>query len=257
MEEQKKEEEILSLVDEGREKGYFKDETKNFIENIFDFDDTTASEIMTHRTDMTAVEDCDQLKDIVKVAIESGHSRIPVYHQDIDNIVGILYVKDLLKFVCNDVPEDFKITDITRDVPCVPRSKNLSQLFAEMTKEKIQLAIVVDEYGGTEGIITLEDLIEDIMGNIQDEYDNEGEESKQIADNKFTVEGTMSLDDVGELIGYDFPEYDCDTIAGLILEKTGEIPSEGQHPVVYEGEYKLTALNVEDRRITSILIEKE
>ena len=109
------------------------------------------------------------------IAIESGHSRIPVYHEDIDNIVGILYVKDLLKYVCEEVPENFKITDLTRTVPCVPRSKNLSRLFAEMTKKKIQLAIVVDEYGGTEGIISIEDLVEDIMGNIQDEYDDEDE----------------------------------------------------------------------------------
>ena len=255
-EEHKTEEEILSLVDEGREKGYFKDETKNFIENIFDFDDTTVSEIMTHRTEMTAVEDTDSLESVVATAIESGHSRIPVFHQDVDNIVGILYVKDLLKFVCSSVPEDFKITDITRDVPFVPRSKNLSQLFAEMTKKKIQLAIVVDEYGGTEGLITLEDLIEDIMGNIQDEYDNENEEGQKLSDNKFTVDGAMLLDDVSQLIDYNFPETDCDTIAGFILEKTGEVPTEGQHPVVYEDNIKLTVLKVEDRRIAQIMIEK-
>ena len=255
-EEHKTEEEILSLVDEGREKGYFKDETKSFIENIFDFDDTTVSEIMTHRTEMTAVEDNEPLERVVATAIESGHSRIPVFHQDIDNIVGILYVKDLLKFVCSIVPDDFKITDITRDVPFVPRSKNLSQLFAEMTKKKIQLAIVVDEYGGTEGIITLEDLIEDIMGNIQDEYDNEDEEIKKLSDNKFTVDGAMLLDDVSQLIDYRFPETDCDTIAGFILEKTVEVPTEGQHPVVYEDNLKLTVLKVEDRRIAQIMIEK-
>ena len=225
LEEQKTEEEILSLVEEGREKGYFKDETENFIKNVFDFDDTTASEIMTHRTEITAVEDTLSLKEIVDIAIESGHSRIPVYHEDIDNIVGILYVKDLLKYVCEEVPEDFKITDLTRTVPCVPRSKNLSRLFAEMTKKKIQLAIVVDEYGGTEGIISIEDLVEDIMGNI-------------------------------ELIDYEFPETDCDTIAGFILEHTGKIPTEGEHPVVYEGDLKLTVLQVEERRIAKILIEK-
>ena len=117
LEEQKTEEEILSLVEEGREKGYFKDETENFIKNVFDFDDTTASEIMTHRTEITAVEDTLSLKEIVDIAIESGHSRIPVYHEDIDNIVGILYVKDLLKYVCEEVPSDFKITDLTRTVP--------------------------------------------------------------------------------------------------------------------------------------------
>ncbi len=256
-EEQKKEEEILNLVEEGHEKGYFKDETKSFIENLFDFDDTQASEIMTHRTELTAVEDTDPLSEIVATAIESGYSRIPVYHEDIDNIVGILYVKDLLKYVCSDVPTSFKITDITRGVMCVPRSKNLSQLFAEMTTKKVQLAVVVDEYGGTEGIITLEDLIEDIMGNIQDEYDNEDVEGKKLSDNKFTVEGTMTLDDVSELIGYEFSETDCDTIAGFILEKTGEIPLEGQHPVVRENNLKLTVMEVEDRRIAKILIEKD
>lgn len=256
LEEQKTEEEILNLVEEGREKGYFKDETENFIKNVFDFDDTTASEIMTHRTDITAVEDTLSLKEIVAIAIESGHSRIPVYHDDIDNIVGILYVKDLLKFVGEDIPEDFEITSITRTVPCVPRSKNLSRLFAEMTKKKIQLAIVVDEYGGTEGIITLEDLVEDIMGNIQDEYDNEDEESHKLSENKFTVDGAMTLDDVSELINYEFPETDCDTIAGFILEKTGKVPTDGEHPVVFENNLKLTVLKVEERRITEILIEK-
>ena len=256
LEEQKTEEEILSLVEEGREKGYFKDETENFIKNVFDFDDTTASEIMTHRTEITAVEDTLSLKEIVDIAIESGHSRIPVYHEDIDNIVGILYVKDLLKYVCEEVPSDFKITDLTRTVPCVPRSKNLSRLFAEMTKKKIQLAIVVDEYGGTEGIISIEDLVEDIMGNIQDEYDNEDEESHKLSENKFTVDGAMTLDDVSELIDYEFPETDCDTIAGFILEHTGKIPTEGEHPVVYEGDLKLTVLQVEERRLAKILIEK-
>lgn len=254
-EEREKEKEILELVEEGREKGFFANETKKFIVNLFDFDDTSVSEIMTHRTELTAVEDNQPLSQIVATAIESGFSRIPVYHQDIDDIVGILYVKDLLKYVCSDVPEHFKITDITRDVLCVPRSKNLSQLFAEMTKKRIQLAVVVDEYGGTEGIITLEDLIEDIMGNIQDEYDNEDEESTKLAENKFTVDGGMTLDDVSGLIGYDFPETDCDTIAGYILEKTGSVPAEGEHPVVEDEEIKLTVLRVEDRRIARILIE--
>ena len=118
-----------------------------------------------------------------------------------------------------------------------------------MTKKKIQLAIVVDEYGGTEGIISIEDLVEDIMGNIQDEYDNEDEESHKLSENKFTVDGAMTLD-------YEFPETDCDTIAGFILEHTGKIPTEGEHPVVYEGDLKLTVLQVEERRIAKILIEK-
>ncbi|MBQ9673457.1 MAG: HlyC/CorC family transporter [Ruminococcus sp.] len=255
-EENKAEEQILNLVEEGREKGYLKSQTENIIVNLFDFDDTTASEIMTHRKEMTAVEDTEELSRIVSTAIESGFSRIPVYHEYIDNIVGVLYVKDLLKYVCSSVPDNFRITDITREVMFVPRSKNISQLFTEMTKQRIQLAIVVDEYGGTEGIITMEDIIEDIMGNIQDEYDNEDEEVTKLSENKFTVDGSTPLDDINQLTGFDFDSTDCETIAGYILERTDYVPSTGEHPVVIENGIKLTVLQVEDRRIAKVLIEK-
>ncbi len=247
---------ILNLVEEGREKGYLKSQTENIIVNLFDFDDTVACEIMTHRKDMTAVEDTQELSEIVSIAIESGFSRIPIYHEDIDDIVGVLYVKDLLKYVCSDVPDNFRITDIARSVLFVPRGKNISQLFTEMTKRHIQLAIVVDEYGGTEGLITMEDIIEDIMGNIQDEYDNEDEEITKLSDNKFTVDGSAMLDDVNQLTGCSFDSPDCETIAGYILERTGYVPGNGEHPEVIDNGVKLTVLEVEDRRISKVMIEK-
>ena len=253
---QEREEEILSLVEEGQEKGLIEDDTKSIIENVFDFDDTVAYEIMTHRRDMIAIEDSDSLEEAVNVAVESGYSRLPVYHDDVDSIIGVLYVKDLLKYVCCEVPKNFKISDIVRKVLFVPRTKDCRSLFEQMYKEKTQIAIVVDEYGGTEGLITLEDLIEDILGNIQDEYDNEEEEIKQISDKKYHVDGSTSIEDVEELIGKDIYDDDSDTIAGFMLTVLGRVPHEDEHPSVEHCGFKFTALKVEDRRIEEILIEK-
>lgn len=250
------EEEILSLVEEGNEKGLIEDDTQSVIENIFDFDDTSVSEIMTHRMDMIALEDTDTLEEVKRVAIESGHSRIPVYQDDADNIVGILYVKDLLQFVGVPFPEHFKLRSILRPVMFVPRTKDLRSLFEEMTKNKTQIAVVVDEYGGTEGIVTLEDLIEDILGNIQDEYDHEEEEIRKIDENRFTVDGSTALEDVEELVGVTLPASDCETVAGLILESLGRIPQDHETPSVEVGGLRLTAKKTEDRRITEVLIEK-
>ncbi|MBR2715787.1 MAG: HlyC/CorC family transporter [Ruminococcus sp.] len=253
---QEKEEEILSLVEEGQEKGLIEDDTKSIIENIFDFDDTVAGEIMTHRRDMIAIEDTDSLEEVVNVAVSSGYSRIPVYSGDVDSIIGVLYVKDLLKYVCTDVPKNFKIADIIRKVLFVPKTKDCRSLFSQMNKEKTQIAIVVDEYGGTEGLVTLEDLIEDILGNIQDEYDNEEEEIKQISEKKFTVDGSTSIEDIESLIGEDIYDDDSDTIAGFMLTMLGKVPDEDEHPEVSHKGFKFTVLRVEDRRIEEILIEK-
>lgn len=251
-----REEEILSLVEEGQEKGLIEDDTKSIIENVFDFDDTVAYEIMTHRRDMVAIEDTETLENAVNIAVESGYSRIPVYHDDIDSIIGVLYVKDLLKYVTNEVPKNFRISDIIRKVLFVPRTKDCRSLFSQMNKEKTQIAIIVDEYGGTEGLITLEDLIEDILGNIQDEYDHEEEEIKQISDKKFHVDGSTSIEDVEQLIGEDIYDDDSDTIAGFMLTMLGNVPDVDEHPEVTHKGFKFTVLKVEDRRIEDILIEK-
>lgn len=250
------EEEILSLVEEGREKGLIEDDTQDIIENVFDFDDTVAYEIMTHRRDMVTLEDTDTLEQVVKVAISSGHSRIPVYKDDIDNIVGILYVKDLLRFVGREAPKDFYLPDITRNPMFVPRTKDLHSLYVQMTKEKTQIAIVVDEYGGTEGIVTLEDLIEDILGSIQDEYDDEDEEITKISEDKFTVDGSTPVDDVSELTGVEIDDSDCETIAGFILDKLGRIPKGGERPEITIPGLRLKVLETEERRITKVLLEK-
>ena len=250
------EEEILSLVEEGQEKGLIEDDTKDIIENVFDFDDTAAYEIMTHRRDMTSLEDTDDLQTVVDVAIRTGHSRIPVWRDDIDNIIGILYVKDLLKYVGAPAPANFKLSQNLRPALFVPRTKNCSSLFAFMKKNKTQIAVVVDEYGGTEGIVTLEDLIEDILGNIQDEYDNEEEEIRRLSDGKFTVDGSTSIEDVEELIGVELSDEDSETIAGFLLSNLGRIPAEGEQPSVEAHGLRFTAVQTDGRRITEVLIEK-
>ncbi len=250
------EEEILSLVEEGKEKGLIEDDTKNIIENVFDFDDTVAYEIMTHRRDMTSLEDTEPLDRVVATAIDSGHSRIPVWHDDIDNIVGILYVKDLLQYVGKPAPSDFKLRALLRPAMFVPRTKDCRSLFAFMQKHRTQIAVVVDEYGGTEGIITLEDLIEDILGNIRDEYDDEEDEIRRLDDGRYTVDGSTSLDDVEELTGVTLGDSDSETVAGFILDKLGRIPTSDEQPYVESDGLRFTALRTDDRRILEVLIEK-
>ncbi len=250
------EEEILMMVDAGEEKGVIGESAKDMISNIFDFSDLTASEIMTHRTEVTAVEDTSTIMDVVDLSIEQGYSRIPVFEEDLDNILGIIYVKDLLQYVGKADCNAIKLTELMRSAYFVPSTMRCSALMAEMTERRKQIAIVVDEYGGTEGIVTMEDLLESIVGNIQDEYDNEEEEIHKVSDNKFTVDGATSIDEISDLVGVDLPEGDYDTIAGFVVELLGRIPNPDEHPSVTVRNLTLTVEKVEDRRIAQILIEK-
>lgn len=251
------EEEILMMVDAGEEKGTIEESAKDMIVNIFDFDNTDIGEIMTHRTDIVAVEDTDTINDVVSVAISNGFSRIPVYHDDIDNIIGVVYVKDLLKYVCSDLPDEVSLTSIMRKVMFVPDSKHCDQLFTEFTSKRIQIAIVVDEYGGTQGLVTMEDLVESILGNIQDEYDHEDEDIKRINDNTFTVDGSTSIEEIEDLTGLKLDSDDYDTIAGLIIDKIGTIPKKSEHPFIEIGNVRFTVQNVTDRKILSVQVFKK
>lgn len=248
------EEEILMMVDVGGEKGVIEESERNMIANIFEFGDTTASEIMTHRTEIYGVELDETVPEICKLTIETGFSRLPVYEEDIDSIVGVLYVKDMLKYVGQSGSENIKARDVMRETYFIPESKRLDNLFDEMTARKQQLAVVVDEYGGTAGIVTMEDLIESILGSIQDEYDDEEDEISKVSENCFTVDGTASVDEVSEMIGYHIPEGDYETVAGFIVTTLGRIPLAGENPVVESGCCTFTVSEVEDRRVSKILI---
>lgn len=249
------EEEILMMVDVGEEKGVIENAQAEMINNIFEFDDINAGDLMTHRVDMTAVEADESVAEVIRVAIEDGYSRIPVYDDDPDNIIGVVYVKDLLPYIGKEIPVEKTIREVMREAYFIPETKKCGELFAEMSEKRVQMAIVVDEYGGTAGLLTLEDIVESIVGNIHDEYDTEEDEIAKINDNTFTVEGTTDLDEIDELIGAQIPEGDYETIAGFIISRLGYLPKDGDMDTVETDNLKFTVLSVEDKRIAKVRID--
>ena len=249
------EEEIRMMVDVGEEKGVIEDVQKEMINNIFEFDDLDAGDIMTHRTDMVAIDADDPLEDVVRLSVEEGRSRIPVYEEDPDNIIGVIYIKDLLPYVGHQLPKETTLRSIMREAYYIPETKKCGDLFTEMTETRTQIAIVVDEYGGTAGLVTIEDLLESIVGNIQDEYDDEEEEISKINENTFTIDGTTVIDEVDELVGTEIPEGDYDTLAGFLISRLGYLPKDGEMNEVDYENLHFTVLNVEDRRIGKVKVE--
>lgn len=247
------EEEILMMVDAGNEVGVIEESQRDMINNIFEFGDLTVGEVMTHRTGICAVQDGDKISDVVYLAINEGVSRIPVYSDTIDNITGIIYVKDLLCLVGSENTDDFRLSDFMREVIYVPETCKCDDLFARFTREKSQFAVAVDEYGGTAGIVTMEDLLESIVGNIQDEYDNEAEEFTAVSDGVYTIDGMAEPEETLEKLGLTLPDgKDYDTMGGFIVDLLGRIPEDGETPTVSYKNVDFTVLLTEDRRISRI-----
>lgn len=252
------EEEIKQLVEGDEQVGELEKNQRDMINNIFEWDDLNAGDIMTHRTDIDAVDINDSIEDAVKISINEGRSRIPVYKEDLDDICGIIYVKDLLKFVGTKITEDDKIADYIRKPLFVPETIPCGKLFAQMTESRTMMAIVVDEYGGTAGLVTTEDVMECIVGNIRDEYDDEEEQVTQIDEKTFTFDGVSDIDDVSEVLDVEFPEGDYDTLAGFVINLLGFLPTgDSDEPEIctYEN-LTFTVLEVVDRRIEKIKVEK-
>ncbi len=252
------EEEIRMMVDAGEEKGVIENAQAEMIDNIFEFDDLDAGDIMTHRTEMTAIEINKSLEEVADLCVENGYSRIPVFEGDQDNIVGVLYAKDLLKYVGQAMPKSLTIKKVMRKPLYVAETQPCQDVFKSMTESRTQFAVVVDEYGGTAGIVTLEDLIEAIVGNIRDEYDDEEEEEiRQIDETTFTVDGTTDIDEIDEIVGVDIPEGDYDTLAGFVISILGYLPGEDSElPIETQYEnLKFTILSMDERRIDKIKIE--
>jgi len=247
------EEEIRMLVDAGEEKGVIEESQKEMINNIFEFDDIVAADVMTHRTDIEAVEIGDDLSEIIEMATKAGYSRIPVYEEELDNIKGIIYVKDLLKYVGRTIPKSVKISNLMRPAFFFPESKRCGDLFNEMTEQHLQMVFICDEYGGVAGIVTIEDLLEAIVGNMQDEYDNEEEEITQVNETTFNLDGTIDIEEVEELLDITLPRGEFDTLGGFIMSEIGRIPQEDEKPIiVYEG-FSFTVEEVNERRIERIV----
>ncbi len=249
------EEEIRMMIDVGNESGTIEQSEKDMIHNIFDFDDRVVDEVMTHRTEITAVNIDSSLSEIIDIALREGYSRMPVYYNDIDTIMGVLYIKDLLKLVLGHNTDNFDVKEYMRKTLYIPESTKCNSLFQEFQKTKIQMAVIVDEYGGTSGIVTMEDLIESIVGNIQDEYDDEEEDVTLISDNIYKINGMFALDKIEKIFNVKFAEnedYDYDTISGYIVGSLGRIPTKGEHPVVTVGNIDFKVLNIEEHRITAV-----
>ncbi|MEG0571231.1 MAG: hemolysin family protein [Oscillospiraceae bacterium] len=246
------EEEIRLMVDAGNENGEIELCEKEMINNVFEFDDRTVDEVMTHRTEVVGVEKNDKISDVIYHAINEGFSRIPVYDNDIDNIIGIMYVKDLLALVGCKTSEDFVINDFIRPILYVPESARCRMLFKEFKEKKTHMAVVVDDYGGTAGIVTMEDLLESIVGDIQDEYDCEDEEIKAIDENNFSLDGSISTEKVNKLFNLDLDSDDGETLGGIIANTIDRIPQEGECPTIIIENVEFSVTLVEDRRIARV-----
>lgn len=249
------EDDIRSLVDAGAESGEIENSSVELINNVFEFGDLKVSDIMTHRVNIAAVDENASVEDIVYLALEEGFSRIPVFRESIDDIAGILIVKDLLCLVGKENPNEYKAKDFIRDAVFLPESCPCDEAFKQLTETKSGIAVAVDEYGGTAGIITTEDLIESVMGNIQDEYDDEEIKIKQIGNEKYRIDGDTDPDDVLELFGYSLPEdHEYDTIAGFVTDLLGYIPEDTEKtPHVDYEDVRFVVTEVNDNCISSMV----
>ena len=249
------EEEIKMMVDQGEENGTIEEDEKEYINNVFEFNDITASEIMTHRTDIFAVDintsPGELLEEIIKD--DCKHSRIPVYDETIDEIKGILYVKDIIK---NINKKTFKIKNIMKEAYFVSQSKLINEVFKEMQKNKIHMAIVVDEYGGTAGVVTMEDILEEIVGDIYDEYDPVEEKYEKIDENTYIVDGQMSILDFEKLIGVKNIETEYDTVSGYLMELMDRVPTEEENHVIETDKLVFKIEEFDDRRISKVKVCK-
>jgi putative hemolysin len=246
----------MSMLDRGHESGVIDAEGIQMIDSIFEFDDLLAYEIMTPRTDVFMFDADDDRSEYFEELMELTHSRIPVYDGDPDNIVGILHIKDYLYNGAKKGFDNIRIKKLLRPAYFVPETKNIDSLFRELQIKKQHLAILIDEYGGFSGIVSVEDIIEQIVGDIDDEFDEEDRIIEKIDDNTYIVDGNVYLDDLEEETGVELESETSETIGGFIIDLMGEIPREDTKypPISYE-DYDFTILAVKDRRIDKVRIE--
>lgn len=250
------EEEVMSSLEEAQESGQIKEESKKLINSVFEFDDKLAYEIMTPRTDVLYIDINDDKEDYLDELLTLKHSRIPVCDDDADNIIGILHIKDFLLQAFMNKTDDVDIKPLLRKPYFVPETKNIDSLFFEMQKEKQQIAILIDEYGGFSGIVTMEDIIEEIFGDIDDEYDEEEEVINKIDENTYISDGDVNIDDLNEELEINLESENSETIGGFIIDILGEIPEkEDEGKVIEQENLKFTILEINDRRIERVQID--
>jgi CBS domain containing-hemolysin-like protein len=244
-------EEIRMLVEQSHQEGEIEAEQEQMIHGVFEFPEILAREIMTPRPDIIALEASTSMNDVLTLLIEEGHSRIPVYEENLDNIVGVLLVKDLLPYIAGTKGEGFVLRELLREPYFVPDTKRVSELLAELRTRNVHMAIVLDEFGGTEGIVTLEDLLEEIVGEIYDEYDVAEPDFRTTPEGHVLIDGGASIDEVNERFGMELSSEDFDTIGGYIFGALGRVPQSGDQ-IHVDGSGDLRVEETEERRVTSV-----
>ncbi|NLL29515.1 MAG: HlyC/CorC family transporter [Clostridiales bacterium] len=251
VEEQISREEIRSLIEIGEENGAINESERDMIDGIIEFDDTTAKMIMTPRTETFLLDVNENVKDCINMILEENFSRIPIYEEEIDNIIGILHMKDLFASIIEKGIENVKIRDLIKEPCFFIETQNIDELFKKLKEKKAYIAVLIDEYGGFSGIVTMEDIIEEVMGEILDEYDDNLDIEK-IDDENYIVSGLMSLSDLNDYLDIELESEDADTIAGFFIEKLGEIPTDTKNCEVRFANVKLKLLKLDDKRIDKI-----
>lgn len=241
------------LISTAEEPGLIEEDEKKMIASIFELGEMVAREVMVPRIDVVAVDEMTTLRQALDVIIQAGHSRIPVYHDNIDNVQGVLYAKDLL-LPFRDSHDDTPVTDLMRPAYFVPESKRVDDLLRELQQRRVHMAIVVDEYGGTAGVVTIEDLLEEIVGDIQDEYDSEAPMAQQLSEREYVFDAQIRLDDISEILEVALPAEESDTLGGFIYSQLGTMPAVGSH-VLYEN-LTFEVQSLQGRRILQVRVLK-
>ena len=244
---------IRSMAVAGHEEGSIEEDEKELIHSIFEFGDTITREVMVPRPDIVAIEDTESLRDVQALVLEHGYSRIPVYHEDLDDVVGVVFAKDVLKAL-HQGTVDMPLADIVRQAHYVPESKKVADLLREMQREKFHQALVTDEYGSVTGIVALEDLLEELVGEITDEYDVEEPEMVEVGDGVYRVSGKTSIDDLNDMLEVELPDEEWDTVGGLVLDIFGKIPDAGKRSE-FQG-LRFRADEVQGRRVATVVISR-
>ncbi|HYN99149.1 MAG TPA: hemolysin family protein, partial [Actinomycetota bacterium] len=247
------EEEIRSMAAVGHEEGTLEQREAQLIHSVFDFGDRLVREVMVPRPDMVAAPVDGGMQRVLDLMLQHGHSRIPVYNSGIDDIAGVVYAKDLLRHL-HAGKGDVRLAAILRDPIFVPETNKAAQLLQDMQFRRVHIAIVTDEYGSTAGMVTIEDLLEELVGEIADEYDTAEQALEKISDDKYLVSGRLSVSDVSQLLGVDLPHGQWDTIAGLVYGLVGAVPTQGT--VVSADGVLLTVEQLQGRRIAKVLVER-
>ncbi len=250
------EDKVMSMLDRGQESGDIKEEAHKMIDSIFEFDDLLAYEIMTPRTDVFMIDIDDDRSEYFDELMELRYSRIPVYRDDPDNIIGILHIKDYLLKASQNGFDNVNLEELLREPYFVPETKNIDALFVELQKSKGHIAVLIDEYGGFSGLVSVEDIIEQIVGDIADEFDEDDRIIEKVNDSTYVVDGNVYLDDLAEEIHIDLESENSETIGGFLIDLMGEIPKEDSQykPISYEN-LSFSILEVKDRRIEKVKIE--